>query len=182
MNENYISSEWLRPLEEAFAKGRKKRRLPLIDVELDLDDIQRLLATYVEPLCRYRDHFGNSGKTSCVAFDAINLFLGDGIDADRRGGNQLWVLGDQGVGKSTLLQLLKIAYELRIRRPQFFYWTDSTRFVWTRDRSERIVSSCSLLRRAFAACSLLAITVSSFRAYATEIVGMEMASLENSIA
>ena len=121
MNESYISSDWLRPLEESFVKGRKKRRLPLIDVGIDLDDMQRLLATYVEPLCRYRDHVGNSGKSSCSAFDAINLFLGEGIDATRRGGNQLWALGDQGIGKSSLLRLLKIAYELEYRSGQFHF-------------------------------------------------------------
>jgi|ETNmetMinimDraft_22_1059887.scaffolds.fasta_scaffold00059_20 hypothetical protein len=147
MNENYISSEWLRPLEEAFAKGRKKRRLPLIEVGLDLDDIQRLLATYVEPLCRYRDHFGNSGKTSCAAFDAINLFLGDGIDADRRGGNQLWVLGDQGVGKSTLLQLLKIAYELEYRTGplQFEYMSLDSRSIERISRIENPQATVLLL-------------------------------------
>lgn len=32
MNRVYISAEWLKPMEEAFVKGRKTRALPFFDV------------------------------------------------------------------------------------------------------------------------------------------------------
>ncbi len=115
MNEKYISSDSLRTLEETFMKERKRKQSPLIEVGLDLDEIEQLLARYVEPLCRYHDHGGNLGKSSCAAFDAINLYLGEGVDSSRRGGNQMWILGDHGIGKSSLLRLLKVVCELKYR-------------------------------------------------------------------
>ncbi|MGK0238872.1 MAG: sulfatase activating formylglycine-generating enzyme [Candidatus Pelagisphaera sp.] len=115
MNKSYISTEWLKPMEEVFVKGRKTRTLPFFDVGVGIDDLQELLRCYVQPLCRYQDHVGNTGKTSCLAFDAVNLFMGAGIDAELRGGNQMLVLGDSGTGKTSLLLLLKLVNDLGVR-------------------------------------------------------------------
>jgi formylglycine-generating enzyme required for sulfatase activity len=114
MNKSYISTKWLKPMEEAFVKGRKTRTLPLFNVGVGIDDLQEFLRCYVPPLCRYQDHVGNSGKASCLVFDAINLFMGTGVDGTVQGGNQMLVVGDLGTGKTSLLLLLKLVNDLGV--------------------------------------------------------------------
>lgn len=115
MENAFIRTEWLKPMEDAFVKRRKKRNLPVFGVGVGIEDLQELIRCYIEPLCRYQDHVGNAGKTSCSAFDAINLFMGEGVDPNVQGGNQMLVLGDSGTGKTSLLRLLKLARDLGFR-------------------------------------------------------------------
>ena len=115
MENAFIRAEWLKPMEDAFVKRRKKRNLPVFGVGVGIEDLQELIRCYIEPLCRYQDHVGNAGKTSCSAFDAINLFMGEGVDPNVQGGNQMLVLGDSGTGKTSLLRLLKLARDLGFR-------------------------------------------------------------------
>ncbi|MDG2253430.1 MAG: hypothetical protein P8L49_00555 [Opitutaceae bacterium] len=119
MNKFYISAEWLKPMEEAFVKGGKMHTLPFFDLGVGIGDPQDLLRRYVQSLCRYQDHVGNSGKTFCMAFDAINFFMGDGVYVAIQGGNQMRGLGDLGTGKTSLLLLLKMVNDLGIRSEEY---------------------------------------------------------------
>ncbi len=115
MADTYISDEWLKPLGEAFRKAQKNDADWAGEMSDCFGDPKALLECYLEPNCRYQDHVGNTGKTSCGAFDAINLFMGDGVDPSIKGGNQMLILGDSGMGKTSLLMVLKAAEALEYR-------------------------------------------------------------------
>ncbi len=111
----YISADWLAPLGEALWKAEKTHPGSIRMLSDSLNDPHELVRCYIEPKCRYEDHMGNSGKSSCSAFDAINLFMGDGVDASIQGGNQMLVLGNSGTGKTSLLSVLRLAQVLEHR-------------------------------------------------------------------
>ncbi len=110
MVETYISAEWLKPIEESLRKSRKRGASQGSQIDAILRDPESFLRNYVEPRCRYKDHTDNNGKEPCLAFDAINLFLGNGVDPSKAGGRQMLVLGDSGTGKTSLLTMLKLAH------------------------------------------------------------------------
>lgn len=76
----YISADWLGPLEDALLKAERKHSGSISMLSDLFNDPHELVRCYVEPHCRYQDHFDNAGKSACSAFDAVNLFMGDGVD------------------------------------------------------------------------------------------------------
>lgn len=111
----YISSDWLGPLEDTLLKAERKHPGSITMMSDSFNDPLELVRCYVEPHCRYQDHFDNAGKAACSAFDATNLFMGDGVDESIRGGNQMLLLGNSGSGKTSLLSVLRLAQILEYR-------------------------------------------------------------------
>ncbi len=119
MVETYISAEWLKPLEESLRKSKKQGVSQGTEISSFLRDPESFLRHYVEPRCRYHDHTGNEGQAPCLAFDAINLFLGNGVDPSKLGGRQMLVLGDSGTGKTSLMAMLKLAHSMEYRPVEY---------------------------------------------------------------
>lgn len=111
----YISADWLTPLSEALWKAEKKHPGSIRMMSDSFNDPHELVRCYIEPNCRYEDHMGNAGKSSCAAFDAINLFMDQGVDESIQGGNQMLVLGNSGTGKTSFLSILRLAQVLENR-------------------------------------------------------------------
>ncbi len=111
----YIAKEWLGPLEDALLKAERKHPGSITMLSDSFNDPLELARCYIEPHCRYQDHFENAGKVACSAFDAINLFMGDGVDSSILGGNQMLLLGNSGSGKTSLLSILRLAQVLEYR-------------------------------------------------------------------
>ncbi len=111
----YISADWLGLLEDALLKAERKHSGSISMLSDIFNDPHELVRCYVEPHCRYNDHFDNAGKAACSAFDAINLFMGDGVDESIQGGNQMLILGNSGSGKTSLLSILRLAEVLNYR-------------------------------------------------------------------
>jgi len=111
----YISADWLGPLEDALLKAERKHSGSISMLSDLFNDPHELVRCYVEPHCRYEDHFDNAGKSASSAFDAVNLFMGDGVDESIQGGNQMLILGNSGSGKTSLLSILRLAQVLNYR-------------------------------------------------------------------
>ena len=103
----YISSDWLGPLEDALLKTERKHSGSVSMLSDIFNDPHELVRCYVEPHCRYEDHFDNAGKSACSAFDAVNLFIGDGVDESIQGGNQMLII----VHRPQMLSLIVYLFE-----------------------------------------------------------------------
>ena len=88
----YISLDWLGPLEDARLKTERKHSGSISMLSDIFNDPHELSRCYVEPHCRYEGHFDNAGKSAFSAFDAVNLFMGDGVDESIQGGNQMLII------------------------------------------------------------------------------------------
>ncbi len=111
----YIASDRLEPQGDTLWNAEKNHPGSISMLSDIFNDPIELVRCYIEPNCRYQDHTGNTGKSACSAFDAINLFMGDGIDPSIKGGNQLLVLGNSGLGKTSFLSLLRLSQILESR-------------------------------------------------------------------
>lgn len=111
----YIVSDWLDSLGDALWSAEKNHPGSIRMLSDIFNDPIELVRCYIEPNCRYQDHTGNSGKAACSAFDAINLFMGEGVDLSIKGGHQLLVLGNSGSGKTSFLSLLRLSQILESR-------------------------------------------------------------------
>ena len=88
----YISSDWLGPLEDALLKTERKHSGSISMLSDIFNDPHDLVRCYVEPHCRHEDHSDNAGKSDFSTFDAVNLFMGDGVDESIQGGNQTLII------------------------------------------------------------------------------------------
>ena len=88
----YISSDWLGPLEDALLKTERKHSGSISMLSDIFSDPHDLVRCYVEPHCRYEDHSDNAGKSDFSTFDAVNLFMGDGVDESIQVGNQTLII------------------------------------------------------------------------------------------
>lgn len=88
----YISSDWLGPLEVALLKTERKHSGSVSMLSDIFNDPHDLVRCYVEPHCRHEDHSDNAGKSDFSTFDAVNLFMGDGVDESIQGGNQTLII------------------------------------------------------------------------------------------
>lgn len=112
----YISAEWLGPLEDALLKAERKHSGSNSMLSEIFNDLHELVRCHIGPHCRYQDHFDNPGKAACSAFEAINLFMGDGVDYfahrlinDLRGEEKQEVRAIRGGGWSSLVYACRIA-------------------------------------------------------------------------
>ena len=73
-------------------KTERKHSVSISMLSDIFNDPHELFCCYVEPHCRYEGHFDNAGKSAFSAFDAVNLFMGDGVDESIQCGNQMLII------------------------------------------------------------------------------------------
>ena len=103
----HISSDWLGPLEDTLLKLERKHTGSISMLSDIFNDPHYLVFCYVEPHCRYADHFDNARKSAFSAFDAVNLFMGDGVDESIQGENQTLIIVHRPQRLSLVICLLE---------------------------------------------------------------------------
>jgi len=115
----FISIDWLKPLAAKLRKIRDERETEIRKISDSFGDPELLARYYVEPNCQHHnpaDHEEDEAPISQVkapVFKLINDFLNKEIDDSLRDGRtQLFILADAGMGKTSLLVMLKLAHIL----------------------------------------------------------------------
>jgi hypothetical protein len=118
----FVNIKWVKPLAEKLktiletSLGKRAEEVKILNAEFG--DTRLLLDYYVVPNCQYHnpaDHIEEElPLVQAPVYDALQLFLG--IETVVRDGrNQLFVLADVGIGKTSLLLMLKLWH-------LFSYW------------------------------------------------------------
>ncbi|MCP5526903.1 MAG: SUMF1/EgtB/PvdO family nonheme iron enzyme [Verrucomicrobiales bacterium] len=115
----YISSSWLGPLWKKLKAIRGDRQAEIARIKSDFVDPFQLARYYVEPFCQHHnpaDHLEDEEPRSAVrarAFETLNDFLHGDFAVSRGGKNQMFILSDAGMGKTSLLVMLRLAHLTR---------------------------------------------------------------------
>ncbi|MCP5085796.1 MAG: hypothetical protein GY952_03180 [Rhodobacteraceae bacterium] len=111
----FVSIKWLKPLLKELARIGGARAEELRKIGNIFSDAQELARYYVEPKCQHHnpaDRHEDLDPVSQVrapVFDVINEFLSG--DVTLRGGRtQMFILSDAGMGKTSLLMMLKLTH------------------------------------------------------------------------
>ena len=113
----FISIDWLKPLAAKLKKIRDERAEAIRKISDIFGDPQPLARYYVEPNCQHynpADHDEDEAPISYVktpVFTTINEFLNKEVTV-RDGRTQLFILADGGMGKTSLLVMLKLTHLL----------------------------------------------------------------------
>jgi formylglycine-generating enzyme required for sulfatase activity len=112
---SYISSSWLEPLWKKLKAIRGEREQEIQRIKNEFVDPYDLARWYVEPNCQHHnpaDHLEDQEPRSVVkspVFRTINDFLQGDYAVTGSGKNQMFILSDAGMGKTSLLVMLKLA-------------------------------------------------------------------------
>jgi len=113
---SYISSSWLKPLWAELKSIRGEREQELQRIKNEFPDPYDLARYYVEPNCQQHnpaDHLEDQEPRSAVkspVFKTINDFLEGDYAVTGGGRNQMFILSDAGMGKTSLLVMLKLSH------------------------------------------------------------------------
>ena len=113
---SYISSSWLKPLWATLKAIRGARALEIQKIKNDFADPFELARYYVEPNCQHHnpaDHLEDQEPRSAVkspVFKTINEFLAGDYAVTGGGRNQMFILSDADMGKTSLLVMLKLSH------------------------------------------------------------------------
>ena len=113
---SYISSASLKPLWKQLMAIRGERELEIQRIKNEFVDPYELARWYVEPNCQHHnpaDHLEDQQPRSFIrspVFRTINDFLEGDYAVTGSGKNQMFILSDAGMGKTSLLVMLKLAH------------------------------------------------------------------------
>jgi formylglycine-generating enzyme required for sulfatase activity len=116
---SYISTSTIEPLWKKLQSIHGDRVAEMQRIKSDLVDPHDLARYYIEPNCQHHnpaDHLEDQEPRSAVkspAFRTINDFLEGDYAITRSGKNQMFILSDAGMGKTSLLVMLKLAHLTR---------------------------------------------------------------------
>jgi len=111
---SFISIEWIKPLWKKLEQIWKQRNDAIMEIGNVFGDPRLLAKYYVEPNCQHHnpaDYDEDEGPRSYVKtpiFTTINDFLSKSTPV-RDGRHQLFILADAGMGKTSLLLMLKLS-------------------------------------------------------------------------
>lgn len=111
----FISASWLKPLWKKLKKIRGDRKSELDSMGNDFGDPMTLARYYIEPHCQHHNpaDYDEREPISFVrspVFETINRFLRGDFVIQGDGRSQLFMLSDAGMGKTSLLLMLKLAH------------------------------------------------------------------------
>lgn len=111
----FISREMLRKLWSSIGDIQRDKSRQLIELSDEFGDIEFLARYYIEPYCQHTNpaDFDEEEPISFVVspvFSTINRFLNREYKNPRDGRNVLFVLSDAGLGKTSLLVMLKLSH------------------------------------------------------------------------
>lgn len=112
---DFVSVKTLKPLIKALDRIRGQRAEEIRKISDTFTDAKELARYYVEPKCQHHnpaDHDEDNEPISHVrspVFETINNFL-SGDKPVKGGSNQMFVLSDAGMGKTSLLMMLRLTH------------------------------------------------------------------------
>jgi hypothetical protein len=109
----FVTSEALKPLLKKLIEIRQKRRVEIDTIADTFGDPIELAKFYIEPRCQHQNpaDFNEEEPSSTVrspVFSTINDFLNRDFAAAGGGKNTMFVLSDAGMGKTSLLVMIKL--------------------------------------------------------------------------
>ena len=116
---SYISSSWLKPLWKKLKAIRGEREQEIQRIKNEFVDPYDLARWYVEPNCQHHnpaDHLEDKEPRSAIkslVFKTVSDFLEGDYAVTDGGRNQMFILSDAGMGKTSLLVMLKLAHLTR---------------------------------------------------------------------
>ncbi|MFZ1640948.1 MAG: formylglycine-generating enzyme family protein [Candidatus Contendobacter sp.] len=114
----FVSIDWIKPLAKKLKGIRDARIQEINSISDTFGDPKPLVRYYVEPMCQHHnpaDYHEDEAPISFVkakAFVTINNFLNREVTI-RDGCTQMFILADAGMGKTSLLVMLKLTHLLR---------------------------------------------------------------------
>ncbi|MDS4040247.1 MAG: SUMF1/EgtB/PvdO family nonheme iron enzyme [Candidatus Competibacter sp.] len=120
----FVSMDWIKPLAKKLKAIRDDRIKEISRIADTFGDPKELARYYVEPKCQHHnpaDYHEDEASISYVktpAFTTINDFLNKEV-AIRDGRTQLFILADAGMGKTSLLVMLKLTHLLAFWPPGY---------------------------------------------------------------
>jgi len=109
----FVDISWMKPLMRKIKAIREKRAKEVYALDNDFGDTRLLLDYYVIPNCQhhnpadYNEEERSRSVVKAPVYDILQDFLGSETVL-RDGRNQLFVLADAGMGKTSLLLMLKL--------------------------------------------------------------------------
>lgn len=124
----YITAKTLpkliKPLLKAYKEIGSQRRQQLQEIDDNFGSCQALAQLYIEPNCQQtnpadecEDDALSTVRTNI--FSTINNFLNRDIVIKDNGNNQMFVLADAGMGKTSLLMILKLTHLMNFWPPGY---------------------------------------------------------------
>ncbi|MCP4702648.1 MAG: SUMF1/EgtB/PvdO family nonheme iron enzyme [Gammaproteobacteria bacterium] len=111
----FISPDWLKPLGKKLLDLRKKRDEEIGHIADTFGNPELLAKYYIPPCCQhhnpidYDDRESGRSVVRALAFELINDFF-NGEFMERDGRTQMFILSDAGMGKTSLLMMLKLTH------------------------------------------------------------------------
>ncbi|RZM77115.1 effector protein PipB [Pseudoalteromonas rubra] len=101
-------------LTKLFFKVRKERKRELVEINNTFEDPEHLAKYYVEPRCQNINPADENEEDAITtarqnAFEVINAFFNRGFHT-KNGANQMFILADAGMGKTSLLLMIKLMH------------------------------------------------------------------------
>ena len=109
----YVSEKLIDQLWNSYVRKKEERDMELTEITDEFGSVETLLKFYVEPNCQninpanYNEEEPDA-VTRTPVFDFLNKYLNREFVVQGDGRNQLFVLSDAGVGKSSLLLMIKL--------------------------------------------------------------------------
>ena len=112
---SFVTAEAIKPLLKKLKQIRHDRHADLITVADTFGDPVQLASYYVEPYCQHQNpaDYNEEDPISAIrspVFATINDFFNREFSSPAEGKNVLFVLSDAGMGKTSLLMMIHLAY------------------------------------------------------------------------
>ena len=111
----FVQSSWVKPLWKQLKRIKGERKEELNKLRDEFVDPEQLRGIYIEPYIQDRnpaDAFQEDLLTAArqPAFERINEFFQGDLPLEKDGRHQMFILSDAGMGKTSLLLMIKLMY------------------------------------------------------------------------